>query len=115
VEFLKKLRVPLWRRKELQEVRLLDQLVHRFSLCQPLIGHLNWIGDVAWRQFTTYTESKAAEAGSVVVMVAPTHTAQACSRCGARVTKELKDRVHSCTCGLGIDRDENAYTYSDVG
>ena len=32
IEFLKEGGVPLWRRKEFQEVRLLDQLVHRFSL-----------------------------------------------------------------------------------
>jgi hypothetical protein len=66
------------------------------------------IGDAAWRQFTTYTESKAAEAGSIVVMVDPTNTTQACSGCGALVKKELEDRVHSCECGLVLDRDENA-------
>ena len=66
------------------------------------------IGDAAWRQFTTYTESKAAEAGSVVVMVDPTNTTQECSRCGALAKKELNDRVHSCECGLTLDRDENA-------
>jgi len=54
------------------------------------------IGDAASRQFTTFTESKAAEAGSIVVMEDPTNTTQACSRCGAHVKKELKDRVHSC-------------------
>jgi putative transposase len=64
-------------------------------------------GDAAWRQFAT-TERKAGEAGSVVVMVDPKNTTQECSRCGALVKKELKDRVHSCECGLVLDRDENA-------
>jgi putative transposase len=66
------------------------------------------IGDAAWRQFTMYTESKAGEAGSVVAMVDPKNTTQECSRCGALVKKELKDRIHSCECGLVLDRDENA-------
>jgi putative transposase len=42
------------------------------------------------------------------VMVDPTNTTQTCSRCGALVKKELKDCVHSCTCGRVLDRDENA-------
>ena len=50
IEFLKEPGVPLWRRQELQEVRLLDQLVHRFSFYQPLVRNLNRIGDSdLWR------------------------------------------------------------------
>lgn len=72
-------------------------------------GHLaKSIGDVAWRQFTNYTKNKAEEAGSIVVMVNPNNTSQQCSRCGSVVKKELKDRTHSCSCGLIMDRDENA-------
>jgi len=37
--------VPFWRRKKLQEVRLLDQLVHRLSLYQLLVRNLNRVGD----------------------------------------------------------------------
>jgi len=72
-------------------------------------GHLaKSIGDVAWGQFQTYTKNKAENAGSVVVMVDPKNTTQECSRCGAIVKKELKDRIHSCDCGYVADRDENA-------
>lgn len=54
--------------------------------------------------------TKAAEAASVFALantrvVKPT---QRCHRCGAIVKKELKDRVHHCTCGCECDRDENA-------
>jgi putative transposase len=66
------------------------------------------IGDVAWSQFIAFTQNKAENAGSVVVMVDPKNTTQECSRCGAIVKKELKDRTHSCDCGLVLDRDENA-------
>ena len=66
------------------------------------------IGDVAWSQFITFTKNKAENAGSVVVMVDAKNTTQECSRCGQIVHKELKDRVHSCDCGLVLDRDENA-------
>lgn len=72
-------------------------------------GHLaKSISDVAWNQFITYTENKAEEAGSIVVMVDAKNTTQECSRCGTIVHKELKDRTHSCHCGLILDRDENA-------
>ena len=37
--------MPFWRRKKLQEVRLLDQLVHRLSLYQLLVRNLNRVGD----------------------------------------------------------------------
>jgi len=66
------------------------------------------IGDVAWSKFTTYTKNKAEEAGSIVVFVNPNNTSQMCSRCGQIVKEKLKDRIHSCECGLVIDRDENA-------
>lgn len=37
--------VPLWRRQEFKEVRLFDQLVHRFSLYQPPVRHLDRVCD----------------------------------------------------------------------
>lgn len=54
--------------------------------------------------------TKAAEAASVFALantreVKPT---QRCHRCGTLVKKELKDRVHRCTCGCECGRDENA-------
>ncbi len=41
-------------------------------------------------------------------MVDPKNTTQECSRCGTIVRKEPKDRIHECSCGLVLDRDENA-------
>jgi putative transposase len=54
-------------------------------------------------------ESKAAYAGSKVVLVDPKRTFQMCSRCGLIIKKDLSKRIHSCSeCGLSMDRDLNA-------
>ena len=67
------------------------------------------ISDAAWNMLVKSTESKAAYAGSKVVLVDPRQTSQMCSRCGLIVKKDLSERVHSCPeCGLSIDRDINA-------
>ncbi|MHC1688895.1 MAG: RNA-guided endonuclease InsQ/TnpB family protein [Methanothrix sp.] len=67
------------------------------------------ISDVAWNMLVKSTESKAAYAGSKVVLVDPRNTSQMCSRCGLIVKKDLSERVHSCSeCGLSMDRDLNA-------
>lgn len=67
------------------------------------------ISDVAWNMLVKATESKAAYAGSKVVLVDPRNTSQMCSRCGLIIKKELSERVHSCSeCGLSMDRDLNA-------
>ena len=67
------------------------------------------ISDVAWGMLVNATQSKAAYAGSEVVLVDPKNTSQVCSGCGLIVKKELSDRVHSCPgCGLDMDRDLNA-------
>lgn len=66
------------------------------------------IGDVAWNQFMQFTAYKAEEAGRSVVFVDPRNTSKRCSRCGQIVEKKLSDRVHSCSCGLVLDRDHNA-------
>ncbi len=67
------------------------------------------ISDVAWNMLAKSTESKAAYAGSKVVLVDPKKTSQMCSRCGLMVKKDLSERVHSCSeCGLSMDRDLNA-------
>lgn len=66
------------------------------------------IGDVAWGQFMQFTAYKAVEAGRTVVYVNPRNTSKRCSRCGQIVEKKLSDRVHSCSCGLVLDRDHNA-------
>ena len=67
------------------------------------------ISDVAWNMLVKATESKAAYAGSKVVLVDPRNTSKMCSRCGLIVKKDLSERVHSCPeCGLSMDRDLNA-------
>jgi len=66
------------------------------------------IGDVAWNQFMQFTAYKAECAGRTVVYVDPHNTSKRCSRCGQLVEKKLSDRVHSCSCGLVLDRDHNA-------
>ena len=67
------------------------------------------ISDVAWNMLVKSTESKAAYAGSKVVLVDPRNTSQMCSRCGLIVKKDLSERVHGCSeCGLSMDRDLNA-------
>lgn len=66
------------------------------------------IGDVAWNQFMQFTTYKAECAGRQVIFVNPRNTSKRCSRCGQIVEKTLADRVHRCSCGLVLDRDENA-------
>ena len=66
------------------------------------------ISDVAWNQFMQLTAAKAEGAGRKVVFVNPRNTSKMCSRCGILVEKALDDRVHSCSCGLVLDRDLNA-------
>ncbi len=67
-----------------------------------------YISDVAWNMLVKATESKAAYAGSKVVLVDPRNASQMCSRC-LIVEKDLSERVHSCSeYGLSMDRDLNA-------
>jgi putative transposase len=67
------------------------------------------ISDVAWGMLVKATESKAAYAGSKIVLVDHKFTSQMCSRCGLILKKDLSERVHSCSeCGLSMDRDLNA-------
>jgi len=94
-------------------------LVNRFGLIafedlniQNMIKNHNLaksIGDVAWNMLVTLTSYKAANAGSMVVLVDPRNTSKMCSRCGILVEKDLSERVHNCSqCGLSLDRDWNA-------
>ena len=54
-------------------------------------------------------EYKAERAGTHFVRIDPRNTSQDCSGCGKRVKKSLSDRRHVCeSCGLVLDRDENA-------
>lgn len=66
------------------------------------------VNDAAWGQFVRCLHLKAERAGAWAVPVDPRGTSQRCSKCGATVPKELKDRVHRCPCGHVADRDVNA-------
>jgi putative transposase len=67
------------------------------------------ISDAGWAAFRAIRDAKAAGAGRRVVAVPPAYTSQDCSGCGTRVPKSLRVRTPVCTtCGLVLDRDENA-------
>src|ERR687886_2009738 len=66
------------------------------------------ISDVSWYQFRLWLEHFASKFGKTAIAVAPHNTSQECCICGKKVKKELRERVHSCTCGLTIHRDINA-------
>jgi putative transposase len=67
------------------------------------------IQDAGWGHFLWILAFKAACAGKRVEAVNPAYTSQDCSGCGERIYKSLSVRTHICTtCGLILDRDENA-------
>lgn len=68
------------------------------------------VSDAGWGSFLAKLAYKVEYTGGQLVRVNPNGTSQVCSRCGALpdVPKTLADRVHSCSCGLVIDRDVNA-------
>lgn len=66
------------------------------------------ISDASWYQFRLWIEHFAKKFEKTALAVPPHNTSQECCICGKKVKKELKDRIHSCTCGLTIHRDINA-------
>ncbi|GEM49361.1 RNA-guided endonuclease InsQ/TnpB family protein [Deinococcus cellulosilyticus] len=66
------------------------------------------IQDAGWREFRRWIESFAKIMGKIAIPVNPAYTSQMCSRCGVRVKKDLKTRMHMCGCGVVLDRDHNA-------
>jgi putative transposase len=67
------------------------------------------ITDAGWSAFLSILSNKAACAGRSVVAVPPAYTSQACSGCGAIVSKDLSVRWHECPdCGTSLHRDHNA-------
>lgn len=66
------------------------------------------VHDAGWGAFISILANKAERAGCLTIAVNPSGTTQTCSGCSAHVPKTLADRWHSCTCGLELDRDENA-------
>jgi putative transposase len=64
--------------------------------------------DAGWGQFLDILRFKAENAGVEVISINPSFTSQTCSDCGLVAKKDLSVRLHSCGCGLEIDRDWNA-------
>jgi putative transposase len=104
LDFVRKLAVSLFSRFDLVSYEDLNirGMVH---------GNLSKsIYDAAWGLLGHALACKAEEAGKWAVTVDPRGTSQRCSRCGALplLRKTLADRVHFCSCGPPMDRDENA-------
>ncbi|MBD0363592.1 MAG: transposase, partial [Coleofasciculus sp. C3-bin4] len=66
------------------------------------------LSDASWYQFRLWIEHFAKKFGKTAIAVPPHNTSQECCICSEKVKKELKQRTHSCTCGLTIHRDINA-------
>ena len=66
------------------------------------------ISDASWYQFRLWIEHFAKKFGKTAIAVPPHNTSQEGCICGHKVKKELRERTHSCTCGLTIHRDINA-------
>ncbi len=64
--------------------------------------------DAAWGAFLNILQAVAVKRGKWAIEGDARGTSIECSSCGERVEKMLKDRVHSCCCGLVIDRDWNS-------
>ncbi len=64
--------------------------------------------DAAWGGFLHILQAVAVKRGKQIAGTNPRGTSIECSDCGNRVVKDLSVRVHSCECGLVIDRDQNA-------
>jgi putative transposase len=71
-------------------------------------GMAKSIQDASWAQFLSILGVKAEEAGRRFVKVPPRGTSSTCFRCGTYRKKALSERVHSCGCGLVLDRDVHA-------
>ncbi|AOX00660.1 transposase [Moorena producens PAL-8-15-08-1] len=67
------------------------------------------IHDAGWGSFLEILQAVAVKRGLLVEEVNPRGTSIECFNCGARVEKNLADRVHHCSdCGVKIDRDWNS-------
>ena len=69
------------------------------------------LNDAGWSHFLSLLAFTPACAGTRVEAITPASSSQDCSGCGTRIDKPLSVRTHVCTtCGLVVDRDENAAT-----
>lgn len=66
------------------------------------------ISDAGWYQFRVWLDRYSRIFNKTLIVVPPNYTSQDCSNCGKRTPKKLSERIHSCECGLVLDRDHNA-------
>lgn len=85
--------------------RRLDLRIRNMVKCH---NRAKSISDASWYQFRLWIEHFASKFGKTAIAVPPHNTSQECCICGQKVKKELKVRIHFCTCGLTIHRDINA-------
>ncbi len=64
--------------------------------------------DSSWGRLRQFISYKAENAGKLYIPVDYKGTTQKCSKCGAKVPKELKNREHKCSCGFVVPRDYNS-------
>ena len=86
-----------------------ESLKSKLEYCQHTWLRERKGDDIRWRGIGCGERDVCPVCGSYRQLVPARDTSQLCSRCGARVPKDLSVRVHSCpSCGLSIDRDINA-------
>jgi putative transposase len=87
--------------EDLKTQKIIDKTKEKKSLRKSIL-------DAGWFSFTQKLTYKVEETGSRLVKVNPRNTTKMCSRCRKLVPKELDERVHTCECGMILDRDHNA-------
>jgi len=109
---VKRQRADFHHKTALALVRQYDTVYHEdLQTANMLKNHhlAKSIADAGWSTFLSILSFKAACAGRSVVAVPPAYTSQACSGCGAIVSKGLSVRWHICPqCGTSLHRDQNA-------
>jgi putative transposase len=87
---------------------LVEDLTPREMVSDTSRGMAKSIQDASWGRFLSILAAKAEEAGRRFVKVPPRGTSSTCFQCGKYRKKGLSERVHSCECGLVLDRDVHA-------
>lgn len=83
------------------ENMIVTNMVHNKYLSKSIL-------DSGWGRLRQFISYKAENAGKLYIPVDYRGTTQRCSRCGAKVPKELWDREHKCSCGFIAPRDYNS-------
>jgi putative transposase len=111
-QMIRRQRLDFQHKETVKLVRANDVIYHEALQVRNMVKNRHLaksILDAGWAQFLSILSFKAACAGRKVIAVPAQYTSQDCSGCGERVPKSLSVRTHVCpTCGLIMDRDENA-------